>query len=179
MTSRLMDANRSLLLIVDFQTRLMPAISGAAAVIANARRLIGTANLLGVPLVVTEQNPKGIGHTTPELGLEGRKIIVKHTFGACATPAFIDAIGNYPDIVVAGCEAHVCVLQTTLGLLDLGRRVFLVRDAIGARQDESKETALARATRSGAEVVTAEMVIFEWLRSSEHPQFKAAIALVK
>ena len=175
----LLQADRSLLLIVDFQTRLMPAITGAAAVIANARRLIGAADLMGVPVVVTEQNPKGIGHTTPELGLEGRKVVEKHTFGACATPAFIDAIGNYPDIVVAGCEAHVCVLQTTLGLLDLPRRVFLVRDAIGARQDESKETALSRAARNGAEIVTTEMVIFEWLRTSEHEKFKAAIALVK
>ena len=175
----LLQTDRSLLLIVDFQTRLMPAITGAAAVIANARRLIGAADLMGVPVVVTEQNPKGIGHTTPELGLEGRKVVEKQTFGACATPAFIDAIGNYPDIVVAGCEAHVCVLQTTLGLLDLPRRVFLVRDAIGARQAESKEAALARATRHGAEVVTAEMVVFEWLRSSEHAKFKAAIGLVK
>lgn len=177
--SILMQADRSLLVIVDFQARLMPSIEDAGNVIANAKRLIDAAGLMGVPVVVTEQNPKGIGHTVAELGVQAHHTVAKQTFASCATPAFVAAIGSAPDIIVAGCEAHVCVTQTVLGLLDIGRRVFLVRDAVGARRAESKETAITRMARHGAEIVTTEMVIFEWLRSSDHPQFKAALALVK
>jgi nicotinamidase-related amidase len=179
MTSTLMQSDRSLLLIVDFQSRLMPHIEAAADVLANAKRLIAAADLVATPVVVTEQNAEGIGHTVPELELGERRIVAKQTFGSCATPAFIAAIGSHPDIVVAGCEAHVCVLQTVLGLLDLGRRVFVVRDAVGARRAESKEAALARMARHGADLVTTEMVVFEWLRSSDHPHFRAAVKLVK
>ena len=174
-----MQANRTLLVLVDYQARLMPAIADAASVIANANRLLSAADLLEIPVVFTEQNAKGIGPTTDQLDTANRKIIAKQTFGSCATPDFVDAIGTHPDIVLAGCEAHVCVTQTVLGLLELGRRVFLVRDATGARTLESKETAIARMARNGAEIVTTEMVIFEWLRTSNHPNFKAAIALVK
>ena len=179
----LMDASGSLLLIVDFQTRLMPQIEAAADVMANAKRLVAAADLMGVPVIVTEQNAKGIGPTAPELELQERLTVAKQTFGSCATPAFIEAIGSHPDIIVSGCEAHVCVMQTVLGLLeqgrDLGRRVYLVRDAVGARRGESKDTAIMRMARNGAEIVTTEMVIFEWLRTSEHAKFKQAIALVK
>ena len=81
--------------------------------------------------------------------------------------------------MLAGCEAHVCVLQTALGLLDRSRRVYVVADAIGSRRPENKEAALRRLERAGAEIVTTEMVIFEWLRTAEDPDFKAVMALVK
>ncbi len=98
-----------------------------------------------------------------------------------AEPAdgFTEALPNRPDIVVAGCEAHVCVLQTVLGLLDGGRRVFVVRDALGSRRAESKETAIRRMERHGAEIVTTEMVVFEWLGTARHPRFREAVALIK
>lgn len=179
MTNTLMRAERSLLLLIDFQARLLPQIDGAAACEANARRLLAAADLLAVPVLVTEQNPEGLGHTAAGLGVAGRTSVAKHTFGSCAAPAFMKAIGTHPDIVVTGCEAHVCVLQTVLGLLDLGRKVFLVRDAVGARRTESKETALARMARHGADIVTTEMVVFEWLRTSEHPNFRAVLQLIK
>ena len=92
---------------------------------------------------------------------------------------FLDRLGDRRDIVVAGCEAHVCVMQTALGLLDAGRRVYLVRDAVGSRRSESKETAVSRLARHGAEIVTTEMVVFEWLGSAEHPRFRDIIALIK
>jgi nicotinamidase-related amidase len=82
-------------------------------------------------------------------------------------------------VVVAGCEAHVCVLQTVLGLIDSGRRVFVVQDAIGSRRAENKEAAVRRMERHGAEIVTTEMVVFEWLGSAEHPRFREAVALIK
>lgn len=179
MTDSLMNAGRSLLVLVDYQARLMPAINDAPAVIANAKRLLAAASLLRIPVVVTEQNPRGIGPTAQQLDIATHTLVTKQTFGSCATPEFVTAIGDYPDIVLAGCEAHVCVTQTVLGLLDLGRHVYLVRDATGARTSESKETAIARMARHGAEIVTTEMAVFEWLRTSDHDKFKAAIALIK
>ena len=82
-------------------------------------------------------------------------------------------------VIVSGCETHVCVLQTVLGLLEAGRRVFIVRDAVGSRQSESKETALRRMELHGVEVVTTEMVIFEWLETAEDERLDAVIALIK
>ena len=103
------------------------------------------------------------------------------TLAASSTPrpGFLDALPAEKTLVVAGCEAHVCVLQTVLGLLAQGRRVFVVRDALGARRAESKETALRRMERHGAETVTTEMVVFEWLATCEHPRFREAVALIK
>ena len=179
MTSPLMRVDRSVLVLVDYQARLMPAIAGASGVIANARRLLAIADLMGVPVVVTEQNPAGIGATTAELDVAGRRVVSKQTFGSCATPAFVEAIGSAPDVVIAGCEAHVCVTQTVLGLIELGRRVFLVRDATGARTATSLEAAVGRMAANGAQIVTTEMVAFEWLETSDHPRFKQVLALVK
>ena len=92
---------------------------------------------------------------------------------------FLDRLEDRRDIVLAGCETHVCVMQTALGLLDAGRRVCLVRDAVGSRRSESKETAISRLEKHGAEVVTTEMVAFEWLASAEHPRFRDIIRLIK
>jgi nicotinamidase-related amidase len=173
------DRDASCLFVVDFQSRLMPAIPEAAAAIAQATRLLEAARLLDVPVLVTEQNPKGLGSTVSDLPVEGRPILHKMAFDATREPAFAAACPDRPAVVVAGCEAHVCVLQTVLGLLDGGRRVYVARDAVAARRPESKETALARMARHGAEIVTTEMVLFEWLGSAEHPRFRDAIALVK
>jgi nicotinamidase-related amidase len=174
------DRNTSTLLVIDFQTRLMPAIEAGADVVANARRLIDVAQTLDVPWLITEQNAKGLGPTVPEL-LSGADAAIFHktSFDACRMPGFLDRLPDRRDLVVAGCETHVCVLQTALGLLQAGRRVFLVRDAVGSRRAESKETAIRRLERHGAEIVTTEMVIFEWLETAEHPRFRDALALVR
>jgi nicotinamidase-related amidase len=100
------------------------------------------------------------------------------TFDAVREPGFVEAIPA-ANIVVAGCEAHVCVQQTVLGLLETGRKVYVVRDALGSRHLESKETAIRRMERHGAKIVTTEMVVFEWLETAEHPHFRDAIALIK
>ena len=170
----------STLLIVDFQSRLMPAVPGGAALVANARRLIDAAEMFGVTVLFTEQNAGGLGPTLPELAAEPNvRIAHKMSFDACRTAGFLDRLGDRPGLVVAGCETHVCVLQTVLGLIDAGRRVYLVRDAVGSRRAESKETALQRMAHHGAEIVTTEMVVFEWLGTAEHPRTRDAIALIK
>jgi nicotinamidase-related amidase len=175
-----MDRERSALLIIDFQQRLMPAIDEGAAAVANALRLLQAAEMLGVPILFTEHNAGGLGPTVAELaGFAAGRLAHKITFDACRMPGFLDRLEDRRDLVVAGCEAHVCVLQTVLGLLDAGRQVYLARDAVGSRRAESKETAVARLARHGAEIVTTEMVLFEWLGSAEHPSFRDIIALVK
>ena len=173
------DPRNSTLVVIDFQTRLMPAIDGAASVIAEARRLVSAATLLGVPVVFTEQNPRGLGPTLAELAPAPSNVVRKMTFDACRTPEFLLRAPADRAVIIAGCEAHVCVLQTALGLTDRGRRVFVVRDAIGSRRAESKETAVARMARHGVEIATAEMIVFEWLGTAEHPHFREAAALIR
>jgi nicotinamidase-related amidase len=174
------DRAASCLLVIDVQTRLMPAIADGTAVVANVRRLLQAAHLFSVPVVLTEQNAAGLGQTLPELGAPRPAAIVpKMTFDACRAEGFLTGLAGRADMVVAGCETHVCVLQTVLGLLATGRRVHLVRDAVGSRRVESKETAIARMERHGAEIVTCEMVVFEWLGTAEDPLRREAIALVR
>jgi nicotinamidase-related amidase len=175
---RTIDRATSALLVIDFQAKLMPAIHEGGVVVENAKRLLQAAGLVDVPVLFTEQNPKGLGATVPGLA-DAHTVSHKMFFDACREPDFVLSLPDRPALVVAGCEAHVCVLQTVLGLLDLGRTVYLVRDALGARRSESKETAIRRMESHGAEIVTTEMVIFEWFATSEHPRFREAIALIK
>lgn len=169
----------SALLVVDFQSKLMPAIDDGMSVVANARRLLGAAEMLQVPILFTEQNVDGLGSTLPELRSNAGSITRKMTFDACRAPGFLEALPDRPDLIISGCEAHVCVLQTVMGLLSAGRRVYVVRDALGSRRSESKEAAIRRMERNGAEVVTTEMVVFEWLGTADDPRLRSVIALVK
>jgi len=176
---RTIDPATSTLLVIDFQSRLMPAIEDGATAVENARRLVEAATMLRVPALFTEQNAKGLGATVDALPTGSGSVVHKMTFDACRADAFAAMLPERPDVVVTGCEAHVCVLQTVLGLLDQGRRVFVVRDALGSRRAESKDTAIRRMERHGAEIVTTEMVVFEWLGTAEHPRFREAVALIK
>ena len=173
------EGQASTLLLIDFQTKLMPAIDDAAIAVMNARRLIDAAAIMGVPALFTEQNAQRLGPTVSDLAPDPSLIVHKMTFDACPAPDFFPRLSEAHAIVVAGWEAHVCVLQTVLGLLETGRQVFVVRDAIGSRRAESKETAVERMARHGAEIVTAEMVVFEWLKTAEHPRFREVAALIR
>ena len=157
----------------------MPAIEDGAVLIANAQRLIDATELFHIPILFTEQNAEGLGGTLPELRAKTGDIVHKMTFDACRAPGFLTALSDRSDIVVAGCETHVCVLQTVLGLLNTGRRVFAVRDALGSRQLESKETAIERMERNGAEIVTTEMVLFEWLQTADDKRLRNILTIVK
>ena len=173
------DPTNSLLLVVDFQSRLMPAIHDGESAVRNASRLIEAAKLIDIPRLFTEQNPKGLGATVTELPVEKERLVHKQFFDACREDGFLDRIPADAHVVVVGCEAHVCVQQTVLGLLAASRKTYLVRDAIGSRLPENKETAIKRMERHGAEIVTTEIVVFEWLQTAEHPCFRQVIALIK
>ena len=175
-----LDRSRCQLMVIDFQARLMPAIADGETAVANALRLIRAAQLLEVPACVTEQNPAGLGHSLPEIAAAGLPTLSKMHFDASRAEGFAALLApGRDDIVVTGCEAHVCVLQTVLSLLDRGLRVHVVADAIGSRRVQNREAALARMACRGAQIVTTEMVVFEWLEDASHPRFREAVALIK
>lgn len=173
-------AAESALLILGLQERLLPAIDGAEQLIDRADKLASAARALGVPIVVSEHCPEIMGATVVRLGpsLDGAAILPKSSFDACAEPDFL-AVLAAPSVVVLGAEAHVCVMQTVLGLIAAGRQVHVVADALGARTVDGRERALSRMAAHGADIVTTEMVIFEWLGDVQNPEFKPVLSLVK
>ena len=175
----LLDAADSVLVLVDYQSRLMPAIDDGAEVVRNAVRLVQAAQLIGVPVIGTEQNPTRLGPLPVELRERCGRVVVKTHFDACAD-GLLDALpADRGSLVVAGCEAHVCLLQTALGLHAAGRRLRIVSDACGSRSAHNRDAALARLAHHGIERLTTEMVVFEWLRHCEHPAFRSALAIIK
>ena len=180
MTPALLRADASVLLLIDFQERLVPAIDGGEAAVEQARRLALAARRLGVPVLATEQLPDRLGPVVPALAGVAERTIAKAAFDACRDPRLTDAVMARPGtVLLTGCEAHVCVLQTAFGLLSIGREVAVVRDAVGSRRAESKEAALARLARAGADIVTAEMAMFEWLGDADRPEFREVLKLIK
>ncbi len=203
----LLDADDCQLVLVDYQERLMPAIHDAGSVLANARRLAQAAQLMHVPVVATAQNPAKLGGQVPELqaalAAAGARALDKMHFSAVADglasllrPPVRKPGGNARSlprhlqkpaeqeegraaVVIAGCEAHVCLMQTALELLDEEFEVWVVTDACGSRSERNRDAAFDRLAGAGAELVTTEMVVFEWLRTADHPAFKPAQALIK
>ena len=158
----------------------MPVIWDNEAVVVRAVRLAEAARLLDVPVCATEQNPAGLGPTVPPLAAYPQLVLAKTAFSAAADPGFSALLpAGASEIVVAGCEAHVCVLQTVLDLLAGGHRVLVAADAVGSRDPADRAVALDRARQHGAEIVTSEMVLFEWLRDSQHPKFRQVQKLLK
>ncbi|TPE52199.1 isochorismatase family protein [Amaricoccus solimangrovi] len=175
----LLNARGSELLVIDVQPRLMAAIDQAAAMILNLTRLTRAARMLGVPARFAEQSPEKLGATLPELGARPEEVMEKATFDALATPSVAERLNLEATLVVAGAEAHVCVTQSVLDLLGRGAKVAVVADAVGSRAPANREAGLARMARHGAEIVTTEMVLFEWLGAATHPEFRAVTALIK
>jgi nicotinamidase-related amidase len=173
-------SNASALLLIDIQQRLMPAIAGGADILANAGRLASAARILSVPVLATEQNPAGLGESIAEIRAATDRTFVKRSFDAtreATWPGFLPP--DRPNIIIAGCEAHVCVMQTALSLQANGVRVHIVADAVGSRTTANRDAALQRMRANGIDIVTSEMVIFEWLGTCDHPHFREVIGLVK
>ena len=179
----LIDARHGALVLVDYQQRLMPAIHRGSEALAHAVRLADIAHALGLPVLGSEQNPRGLGPNEPAIRERCDSTLAKMHFDGCAD-GLVERLrqacrGQIGDVVIAGCEAHVCLLQTTLGLLGAGLRVWVVAQACGSRTAENHELAMQRLRQAGAGIVSVEMVAFEWLRSCEHERFKAVLALLK
>ena len=198
----LLDAAQSQLVLVDYQIRLMPVIFEGPLAVANALRLAQLAHLMDVPVWGTEQNPSKLGENPADIKALCQRTLSKMQFsvveeglGEWLRPPAKPVAGNARSlpkhlqksvapternmIVIAGCEAHVCLLQTALDLLEDEFDVWVVTDACSSRTERNRDAAFDRLAGAGAELVTTEMVAFEWLRTAEHPAFKAAHALIK
>ena len=189
----LLDASRSTLVVIDFQGKLVQMVHRPAQVLETTRRLLKLADLFQVPVVLTEQYPKGIGPTEDSIraaydALTVPKFFLEKTaFGCCGDAGFEDLLqqarpGLAParrQIVIAGMETHVCVMQTVLELLGTGHEVHLCWDAVSGRGEEYRQHGLERMAAAGATITNHESVAFEWARDKNHPQFKALSALMK
>ena len=201
----LLDPQESQLVLVDYQQRLMPAIHEGELVVANAARLARIAQLLQVPVWATEENPEGLGGTVETLQpLVAGRVLSKMAFdgtsvllprlkpaprpaqggNARSLPKHLQKAAPPPpagreSVVLAGCEAHVCLMQTALGLLEEELDVWVVTDACSSRSERNRDAAFDRLAAAGAELVTTEMVAFEWLRDAGHPRFKDVLSIVK
>ena len=179
----LLSADQSLLLIVDMQEKLAPAVLRAEAAIERAALLLQGAARLELPVLISEHYAKGIGHTVPallSLAPEGAAFDKIH-FSALREPGVSDRIAalGRKQVVICGMEAHVCVLQSALSLLDAGYQVFLATDATSSRHAADRDAAFARFERAGGTLVTAEMVLFEWLERGDTPAFREVLKLIK
>ncbi|HAO32519.1 MAG TPA: hydrolase [Candidatus Competibacter sp.] len=173
----LMKAETSCLLVVDFQERLMPAIHQADQVVANGVWLIQIARRLDVPVLASEQYPRGLGHTVSAIRqLLPEDAFVEKTHFSCAAELDcmrrIDRLDR-PQVVLVGAEAHVCVLQTALGLRMAGKDVYLVADGVSSRSPTDVQLALERMRAEGVRIVSREMVAFEWLHQAGTESFRA------
>jgi nicotinamidase-related amidase len=200
----LLDFEDSQLVLVDYQDKLMPAIFEGEQVLKNATLLAQIAKAMDVPVFGTEQNPSKLGPNAAELRALCDKTLSKMYFSAVPEgldewlrpPAKPQQGGNArslpkhlqkppqqePErntIVIAGCEAHVCLLQTALELLEAEFDVWVVTDACGSRTERNRDAAFDRLAGAGAELVTTEMVVFEWLRTCEHEDFRDILQLIK
>lgn len=179
----LMSTGDTGLLVIDLQEKLVPLIPHADVLLRNVAFLIEVARLLEVPVQATEQYPRGLGATVPEIlsRLPEGKILDKTDFSCCALPAVARYyhLNARPRIVVVGIEAHVCVLQTVLDLLALDFRVYLPVDAVASRSNLDRDVAMRRLEQAGAILTTTETCAFEWVGGSRHPQFKEISKLVQ
>jgi len=169
------------LLVVDLQDKLATAIAGHELIVANVVALIRGAKTLNLPVWATEQYPKGLGPTVAAVAELIPDRPAKTTFHCCAVPQLLEHLygRSVRHVTVAGIEAHVCVAQTALELLDLGFLVQVPADAVASRRKVDWEFALRRLERAGAVISTTEAVLFEWTETAERPEFKAISELIK
>lgn len=183
-TSLISQAENSQLVIVDVQEKLVSAMDPASMQVAmkNCGILLQAAALLDVPVIYTEQYPKGLGATPDELltQLSVNQRVEKTVFSCCDEPTFNRKLtGDRPQIVLAGMEAHICILQTALALHAQGRQVFVAQDAVTSRDAANKTNALERLRSAGVIVSNTESIVFEWLGKAEGEAFKKISKLIR
>ena len=182
-TTRRIVRERAALAVIDIQERLLPVMHEKDRVVRNSVRLIQAAAILNVPVLVTEQYRKGVGVTVPEVAavIPGFAPVEKLAFSCCGADGFVQSLRGkgVSDVILCGIEAHVCVTQTCLDLLDEGFRPFVVTDAISSRTVENHQSGIARMRDAGAVIVSSEMILFELLGRAGTEEFKQILPLVK
>ena len=176
-----LDFERSALLVIDVQQKLVPAIAGSESILQRIDRLIVGAKLTDVPTATTLQYPQGLGPIVSSLAEHFTSAEEKTDFSAAVCRDALDDWAEHgrDQIVVAGIETHICVLQTVLDLIAEGQRPFVVVDAVGSRHQIDHEVAIQRMRDAGATVITSESALFEWMSSAKHPNFKQVSQLVR
>jgi nicotinamidase-related amidase len=179
-----LDRHNAAVAVIDVQEKLVTAMDpkGYGRMRGNIEVLLKAADLLGVPVVATEQYPRGLGSTVNELQTACRdKVVEKVSFSCCGEPAFLDHLKSLgkKQIIITGMEAHVCVYQTVLDLLETGYHVHLVRDAVISRRGGDELAGVENAARAGAVATTVETVLFQLMKSSKSAEFKAVSSLIK
>jgi nicotinamidase-related amidase len=172
----LLDAQRSLLLAIDLQEKMLPAVADHDRVLRNCEWLIRAAQKIGIPVAAIEQYPKGLGPVVPAIRklLPPGAIAAKTRFSSVGAKCLPDLPGSdRSQVVIIGVEAHVCVLQTAVDLYHEGKEVYIVADCVGSRHDADRDLALARMRQDGVRIVSREMVVFEWLGEADTPLFRA------
>lgn len=181
--SRRIDRAHAGVLVVDVQQRLLPAIFEKERLVQNVVRLIRGAAVLGLPILATEQYRKGLGATVPEVAavIADFAPMEKLAFSSCGAAGFAATLRSKQirEVILCGMEAHVCVSQTCLDLLDAGHRAFVVADAVSSRTPENCRLGLERMRDAGAAIVSTEMILFELLNTAGTEEFKQILALVK
>ena len=179
----LIRAKESVLVVIDIQERLVPAMQAPARIIANTKLLLHAASECDVPVLLTEQYPKGLGHTVPEIAKAAgdAPVLSKMHFSSMEDEKFAQVFRNLDkrQAILVGMEAHICVVQTAASMIEEGYEVFVVSDATASRTLESEHASLARLTASGVSVVTTEMVVFEWLGRAGTPAFKRLLPTIR
>ena len=173
----LIDRDNCTLFVIDVQGKLLPAVESPKQTLANTVALVEVAKQLDVPIAYSEQYPQGLGATEESLLslLRGKaEHFEKLSFSCVGEPQIKTALSQWEpkQIIIAGMETHVCVLQTVLELREMGFEVFVVEDAVSSRKAKDKELAIQRMQQNGVVIVSKEMVMFEWLQRADHPKFK-------
>ncbi len=179
----MLDLEKCCLVVIDVQERLYRAMRGKEAFRENLEKLLNGVRVLNVPIIATEQYPRGIGPTIPEIAalLEGAPVISKLSFSCCGDPAFFSAFGdlNRKQAIVAGIECHVCVYQTVMDLLDRGYEVQVVADGVSSRTEQNRDIGLQRMRDEGAKITSTEIVLFELLRTAGAEKFREISQILK
>lgn len=178
----MLSVDETALIVIDVQAKLLPAIDGKDELVEGVCRIIEGAKVFGLPIVWTEQNPRGLGPTVGEVGalLDGQPI-TKVSFSCCGESAFVEALAGLgrKQVLLAGIESHVCVYQTASDLVEAGYEVHVVSDAVSSRTPANRQIGLDKMARAGAHVTSVETALFELLRAAEGPAFKQILKIVK
>jgi nicotinamidase-related amidase len=179
----MLNSAETILLVVDVQEKLARAMPGRDEMVHRTRQLVEGTRVLGVPALFTEQNPRGLGPTLPEIAalVPDFRPVEKTSFSCCGSAGCMQQLrhSGRRDVVVAGIETHVCVYQTVVDLLAEGFRVEVVADACASRTAENRQIGLERCRRAGAAVTSVEILLFELLKAAEGPLFKEILRIVK
>jgi nicotinamidase-related amidase len=182
--SNILDQNQAVLVVVDLQEAFRSPIPDFSEIAVNTSIVVRGFQILEVPIIVTEQYPKGLGRTAEEILFslnEEAEIVEKSAFSACGANSFIEKLkeSGKKQVVLAGIEAHICVNQTAHDLLNEGLQVHLLLDCISSRKTHDKQTGIEKMRQSGAIPANVEMALFELMRDSKHEKFKEIQSLVK